>query len=288
MMVPEGVMGWGYLGSNFDEFLLLPIMKYEPFLGFYDYTSERILKIQLFYNSKENKMKLFRKFKWSISLAILVALLVVGVVLAANTPAWWDNPGSTYSTWVQLTDSGTFTNNQISAIQASVFTDVPIACTGGASQVATWAQIEWTVTSGSGSVVTTNFSKVVERTTDACPASSSDTFPATNYGFAFMTEQGSFTPEFLANGLERSYTDNGTPGGLPSCERVQTSWLVDPLSSINYRVEVQAVCLSPTAITLRNLEVTNSSTSIYIALVAGLAAILGGAIFVAIKRRRTA
>jgi hypothetical protein len=44
--------------------------------------------------------------------------------------------------------------------------------------------------------------------------------------------------------------------------------------------------LSPTSITLSNLEVKNTPSSLYLAAIAGLGVILAGAVFVALKRRR--
>ena len=70
-----------------------------------------------------------------------------------------------------------------------------------------------------------------------------------------MTLKGAFTPSGYDNGQERSGSLVDTSAAWsPKCERIWTGFQVEPGGSLNYKLDVQTVCLSPAAVTLSGLQ----------------------------------
>jgi len=198
---------------------------------------------------------MFRKLAF---LVVAIALIAsTGIALAAGTPTWWNNPNE-YSSWRQVTTSGTAANAGGETQLITIIFDVPNDCPQNAVSKQVWQQIEWTVVTGAASL--SDNVRTVAWGTDACPASTSN--PYNDLDSGNMSNNGAFAPTHgYANGWERSRTiNNSSPGWSPQCERIYTSFQIEPASSLNYRLEVQSLCLGPNAVTLSDLQATSMST----------------------------
>jgi hypothetical protein len=110
-----------------------------------------------------------------------------------------------------------------------------------------WARVEWEMVEGTG-----YFDSLVpfywESNPDLCPEDPSLPFPGSFDGF--VADEGTFSPEHgFENGNEMSYSSINPQ---PACERIEFRFLVQPNSQIDYRIEVQTLCFTPTAVTLSN------------------------------------
>lgn len=182
---------------------------------------------------------------------LLLTLILAAPVLAAGTPPWWDNPGGAYTSWHSKSTTGTIANSGGETQLTSIIFDVPNECPAGTTQKQVWQQISWTVTGGAASLQ--NSPRTIEWSQSACPASTSDPFDADDD--ANMTLKGAFTPSGYDNGQERSGSLVDTSAAWsPKCERIWTTFQVGPGGSLNYKLEVQTVCLSPAAVTLSGLQ----------------------------------
>jgi len=93
-----------------------------------------------------------RKFKIGLALSVLAALAIYGVAFAAGTPSWWDNPDG-YTSWTQTIGEGTVENTGGTAQEVLVVMDIDNTLIPDNTKEV-WAQIEWSVISGSGSLLT--------------------------------------------------------------------------------------------------------------------------------------
>lgn len=185
----------------------------------------------------------------SLWLALTFMILVaVNNSFAANTPWWWNNPTG-ISNFHRVVDAGSAFNNTIyapgEAHQAQLVTvviDVPNLQDPNLSKDI-WAQVEWTIT-GSGEFNMSDTGVPIWWSLDpaGCPASPLDPYPTVNVGSGYLSNEGFMTPlNGFQNGNEFSYSSI-TP--QPPCERINFHFIVGPNSRIDYRVEIQTICLS--------------------------------------------
>ncbi len=177
---------------------------------------------------------------------VLLSLAAAGASFAANTPWWWNNP-THITNHFRVVESGSAFNNTIhppgEAHQAQLVTvivDVPNLQDPALSKDI-WAQVEWTITgSGAFDMSATGVPLWWSLEPGGCPASPLDPFPAVNFGTGFMVHEMAMTPLHGFNhGNEFSYRI--TP--QPPCERIHFHFIVGPNSRVDYRIEIQTVCL---------------------------------------------
>jgi hypothetical protein len=220
---------------------------------------------------------MLRKFVPVIAIVVLIAS--TGIAIAAGTPTWWDDSGA--PGWQQKSTEGDASNAGDETQLITIIFDVPNNCPADATSKDVWEQISWTVDSGTATLSTQL--RTIAWGTDACPASTSYDYSDLDSGN--MVSQGAFdaTPDY-ENGWERSKNIPSTSDGWsPKCERIYTSFQVEPASSLSYRLEVQSVCNVPTAVGLRNLSAKASSVMPLVGIV-GVLAVAPVALIV--KRRR--
>jgi hypothetical protein len=220
---------------------------------------------------------MLRKFVPVIAIVVLIAS--TGIAIAAGTPTWWDDSGA--PGWQQKVTEGEASNTGAQTQLITIIFDVPNNCPENATSKDVWEQISWTVNSGTATL--SSDVRTIAWGTDACPASTS--VPYNDLDSGNMVSKGAFdaTPDYV-DGWERSRTiASSSDGWSPKCERIFTSFQVEPSSSLNYRLEVQSVCNVPTAVGLRNLSAKASSATPLVGLV-GVLALAPVALIV--KRRR--
>jgi hypothetical protein len=201
----------------------------------------------------------------------LVMALVMGtaVVHALNTPDWWDNPGGVYTTWNTTGQFfGNASNNTGSNQTLTIENDVA-ACNSG-DHIEIWMQIAW-VNTGTPNVslrTANQFDRVVQWTTSALGCPGNVTTPLPSYdGFGFLTNELGFTPTGnslpgnlpLDNGYERSFAFTNSTA---TCARTSTVFDIPDGAGFEYRIEVQSICVSPTAVTLQSFSTATSHTPV--------------------------
>jgi len=216
------------------------------------------------------KMRLFRA-----ACVLVLSLAFTTTALAAGTPVWWDN-SSGYSTWQHSVYTGTASNTGTQQQEILVTVDVPNTHDPNAYKEV-WAQVEWSLVSGSGQFESDYAPIFWENAEAQCPNNPEDSWPPGGPPDGFMGSEGPFTPEHtFDNGHELSYDIDPQP----ACERIQFRFNVNSESQIDYRIEVQTLCFSPNAVTLSD----SSAISYALAPFAlGLAAI--GAVIITWRRR---
>jgi hypothetical protein len=221
--------------------------------------------------------------KLVLVIAAIALLASTGIAVAAGTPAWWGNPGGLYPSWQHKDTAGTVANTGAQTQLITVIFDVPNVCPPNAASKDVWEQIEWTVNSGTASLSTGI--RTIAWGPTSCPTSTSD--PYTEDDSGNLTERGAFAPAHdYANGAERSRTiTSSSPGWSPKCERIFTSFQVEPSSSLNYRLEVQSVCKGPLAVSLRDLS-ARSGAALPMLPTLGAISVLAFAPVVILARRR--
>jgi hypothetical protein len=223
-------------------------------------------------------------------IAIVIMLTVFGVAspaLASGTPSWWvpgNDPKTAppgYASWNHGWASGSVVNAEGSQIiYVSVVLQVDNTYNVDNRKLV-WAQAEWTPT-GPNAAQTFPVTPIITYSNDPCPANVATPF-VNPIGPFFMRNQGAGIPDPAhknpasnppdqpyASMSEYSFGYNSTPPELnppginpqPACERVEFKFQVGVQSQADWRVEVQTVCLTPTAITLRSLEAENVVASL--------------------------
>ena len=212
-------------------------------------------------------------------IAIVVLIASAGIAIAAGTPTWWDD--STAPGWQSKVTEGDASNVGAQTQLITIIFDVPNNCPENATSKDVWEQISWTVDEGTATLNSTI--RTISWGTDACPDSTSD--PYNDLDSNNMLQQGAFdaTPDY-ENGWERSRNIPSTsPGWSPQCERILTTFQVEPGAALRYQLEVQSVCNVPTAVGLRNLSAQASSVMPLVGVVGMLAL---APIALIVKRRR--
>jgi len=174
-------------------------------------------------------------------LSIVLLLILSGMALAAGTPVWWDNPKG-LPNWTQTIATGTASNTGPQAQYIIAKIDVDNEYREGYSKYV-WAQVEWSLVEGTGSFQTGFTDHLIKWLNDdgSCPASPEEDYPDPD-GYGFMKCEGDFAPQFgYANGYELSYFKISPQ---PACERLEIRFEVGPNSRIDYRVEIQTVCIN--------------------------------------------
>jgi len=174
---------------------------------------------------------------------IILGLLLVltGLAAAAGTPVWWDNPKG-LPNWTKTIATGTASNTGPQAQYIIAKIDVPNTYRENYSKYV-WAQVEWRLVDGTGKFMTGFTDHLIKwlNSAEQCPSSPELEYPDPD-GYGFMKCEGDFAPEFgFANGYELSYTKI-TP--QPACERLEIRFEVGPNSRVDYRVEIQTVCIN--------------------------------------------
>ena len=222
-----------------------------------------------------------RKFKLVLALGVLAALAITGVAFAAGTPAWWDNPDG-YTSWTQTVTTSIIENTGAAAVTVEVIMDVDnTQIPDNTKEV--WAQAEWSVLQGSGTLLTGPADALIQWTNDPCPQSPLDPLP-NPLGAGLMTYRGPMDPpgpEWLAIGDEFSYSIDVQP----QCERLLFRFQLDPGASIDYRIEVQTLCFTPTAVTLAAFNAEPRDPTIWVAALTGGLLILAAGSVVIYRRR---
>ena len=221
-----------------------------------------------------------------VTLVLLSVFGVASPALAAGTPPWWvpgnepKTPPVGYAIWNYGWASGSVVNNGGDQI---VYSSVVIQVNNvynKDNRKLIWAQAEWTPT---GLNVTQTFpiTPVITYSYDPCPANVTDPLP-NPIGPFFMTTQGAGIPDpahlnpnadppapyesmrEYSLGYNNAPPEANPPGitPQPACERVEFKFQVGAKSQADWRVEIQTVCLTPTAITLRSLEAGNVAASL--------------------------
>jgi hypothetical protein len=195
--------------------------------------------------------------KLLVGLTIVLAMAMLTVMVqaqASEAPEWWDNPND-YSTWNRLIVTGNASNDSGNAQSLFIFND-NILCTDGATRDL-WMQISW-VNTGSPNVSLRNQtnSRGIEWTEDAaaCPATVTDPLPSED-GDDLLNSVGAFTPSGnsvpsdlpFTDGFERSFSFDDTNA---TCARTTTAFNIPDGGGLEYQIEIQTVCFTPTAVNL--------------------------------------
>jgi hypothetical protein len=117
-----------------------------------------------------------------------------------------------------------------------------------------------------------------------------DPLPATT-GFNFLVNELAFTPTGTSlpsvltfdNGYERSYT---FADSTATCARPSTVFDIPDGAGFEYRVEVQSICVDPTAVTLQNVTASGQSALPFALSIFGL--IVVGTGFAVNRKRKNA
>jgi hypothetical protein len=168
-------------------------------------------------------------------------MVMTGFALAAGTPVWWDNPKG-LPNWTRTIATGTASNTGPQAQYIIAKIDVPNTYRENYSKYI-WAQVEWSLVEGTGKFMTGFTDHLIKwlNSADQCPASPEEEYPDPD-GYGFMKCEGDFAPEFgFLAGYELSYFKI-TP--QPACERLEVRFEVGPNSRIDYRIEIQTVCIN--------------------------------------------
>lgn len=172
---------------------------------------------------------------------LCLLLTLTGLSFAAGTPVWWDNPKG-LPNWTKTEATGTASNTGPQAQYIIAKIDVPNTYRENYSKYV-WAQVEWSLVNGTGKFMTGFTDHLIKwlNSVEQCPPTPETEYPEPD-GYGFMKCEGDFVPEFgFANGYELSYTKI-TP--QPACERLEVRFEVGPNSRIDYRVEIQTVCIN--------------------------------------------
>ena len=221
-------------------------------------------------------------------IAMLIVLMVLGVAspaLAAGTPTWWvpGNPpkGHGGPNWNYSWASGSVVNETGDQL-VTVLVDVQVPNQFNSNRYKlVWAQAEWTPT-GLNAAKTFPVTPQITYSNDPCPQIVGDAL--TNpIGPFLMRPQGAGTPDpahqnpgsnppnlpytsmnEYSYGYDSTPPEANPPGIIPqpACERIEFKFQVGANSQADWRVEVQTLCLTPTAITLRNLQAENTVASL--------------------------
>ncbi len=178
-------------------------------------------------------------------LTMVISIMVVSAsfVFSAGTPHWWDNPFG-YSEWLVTTTTGTVYNDGPQAQLLTARVDVPNTCADHAEKIV-WMQVEWSVTYGSGSLMTGPNDVLImwENSQASCPTHPMAPFPDPPDGSGFMAYMSPMDPP----GPEHGFTNGdefffGPIVTRPACERIELQFWADSTSRIDYRVEIQTLC----------------------------------------------
>lgn len=174
-------------------------------------------------------------------LTAVLLMVLSTALLATGTPVWWDNPKELpYHVKSVFTGTASNTGDQAQFVIAKL--DVPNTYRENLSKYV-WAQVEWSLVQGTGNFQTGSFDHLIKwlNSEEQCPSSPELDYPEPD-GAGFMKNEGEFTPEFgFANGYEVSYTKIMPQ---PACERLEIKFNVGPNSRIDYRIEVQTICIN--------------------------------------------
>ncbi|MBN2354645.1 T9SS type A sorting domain-containing protein [candidate division KSB1 bacterium] len=176
-----------------------------------------------------------------IWMVVFALCAMSGAALADNTPFWWDNPQG-YQHWTRVVATGTASNTGPQAQFVIAKIDVPNEYRENASKNV-WVQVEWSLVYGSGQLTLGFTDHMILWHNDPllCPTDPTLPFPSPPSGVAFMVYEGPFAPapEFQ-HGNEFSYSGI-TP--QPACERSEIRFEVNSESRIDYRIEIQTLCV---------------------------------------------
>jgi hypothetical protein len=226
--------------------------------------------------------KVMKSRKYVVFLLLLLAMVVgTAVVSAAGTPIWWDNPGGVYTSW---NTTGAFygeaSNNTGSNLTLIIENDVTTCNVGDHTEL--WMQISWvnTGTPNVGLRTSGTTNRFISWTEDAsgCPASVTDPLPSDD-GLSSLTNRLAFTPTGNSipgnfpfdNGYERSFTFSDS---LATCARTNTIFDIPDGGGFEYKVEVQSICISPTAVNLQSFTPAGNSTLPVVAFIGFLALVI--------------
>ncbi len=182
-----------------------------------------------------------------LALLLWVLALMTLTFGASNPPFWWNNPQG-YPNFHRVITTGSVFNASVEPvggeIQAQLVTaivDVPNVFNQSLSKDI-WVQVEWRIT-GSGEFIIAGANAPQMRWINdpmRCPANPRDPYPTPD-GEAMLIDRDVFTPTHgFPLGREFSY-EGISP--QPACERLVFNFIVDPDSRIDYRIEVQTICL---------------------------------------------
>ncbi|MBN2357608.1 T9SS type A sorting domain-containing protein [candidate division KSB1 bacterium] len=192
-------------------------------------------------------MKVLFSKSWLLLLVCSVVLITVQFSWAANTPWWWSNPQG-YPHFHRIVTTGSVFNASVDPVDAELQAQLVTAVVDVPNEFNeflakdVWVQVEWTV-SGSGEFIISGGNAPLMswlNNPGACPVNPRDPFPTPD-GQGQLMDQDVFTPAHgFDNGREFSF-DGIIP--QPACERLLFNFIIDPDSRIDYRIEVQTICL---------------------------------------------